>query len=277
MHLNSKATFLFKEGKTLNDISSEITHMAIGAHQDDLEIMALHAIGECYNSDKLNFCGVTCTNGAGSARTGAYSEFTDQQMIELRRLEQEQAAKIGDYSALYQLGLDSSTVKDPTSSELVDDLTTILKTLRPKVIYTHNPADKHGTHISIVTAVVKALRSLAHEYRPDIFLGAEVWRSLDWLPDSEKVLLNTTPYISLFERLIEVYRTQVAGGKRYDLATIGRMMSNATYSDSHCVDQCTHSWIAMDLLPLLKNTNTSILDYTIALQMKFIHEVKNNL
>ena len=46
------------------------THLGVGAHQDDLEFMAMHGILECYEKDDQWFGGVTCTNGAGSARTG---------------------------------------------------------------------------------------------------------------------------------------------------------------------------------------------------------------
>ena len=34
-----------------------------------------------------------------------------------------------------------------------------------------------------------------------------------------------------------VFDSQIAGGKRYDLATIGRRAANATFFESHATDQ----------------------------------------
>ncbi len=44
------------------------THMGISAHQDDLEIMAVHGILECFQRQDRWFCGVVVTNGSGSPR-----------------------------------------------------------------------------------------------------------------------------------------------------------------------------------------------------------------
>ena len=47
---------------------ARVTHLGIGAHQDDLEFMAFHGILQCFHSETDWFGGVTCTNGSGSAR-----------------------------------------------------------------------------------------------------------------------------------------------------------------------------------------------------------------
>src|SRR5271154_2126118 len=79
-----------------------ITHLGIGAHQDDLEFMAFHGILECQASKTKWFGGVTCTNGSGSARAGKYKKFSDEQMLALRRREQNQAAKLGKFGIMIQ-------------------------------------------------------------------------------------------------------------------------------------------------------------------------------
>ena len=66
---------------------ARITHLGIGAHQDDLEFMAFHGIDACFQSDTDWFGGVTCTNGSGSSRTGAYARFSDAEMMAIRREE----------------------------------------------------------------------------------------------------------------------------------------------------------------------------------------------
>jgi hypothetical protein len=75
------------------------THMGIGAHQDDLEIMALHGILECFQQKDKWFCGVTVTDGRGSPRDALYKDYSDEAMRVVRRGEQNKAAIIGEYSA----------------------------------------------------------------------------------------------------------------------------------------------------------------------------------
>ena len=82
---------------------NRITHLGIGAHQDDLEFMAFHGILSCFARDDPWFGGVTCTNGAGSSRSGSYAEHSDAQMMQVRRQEQNTAAVIGGYAAMIQL------------------------------------------------------------------------------------------------------------------------------------------------------------------------------
>jgi hypothetical protein len=48
-----------------------------------------------------------------------------------------------------------------------------------------------------------------------------------------------------------VFDSQIAGGKRYDLATAGRRKAHATYFESHGTDQHTALIWGMDLTPLM--------------------------
>src|SRR3954447_10138930 len=79
------------------------THLGICAHQDDLEIMAYHGILECFQQNAKWFTGVTMTNGSGSARDLEYKEYTDAQMVDVRRLEQKKAAYVGEFSSMLLL------------------------------------------------------------------------------------------------------------------------------------------------------------------------------
>ena len=87
------------------------THLGIGAHQDDLEFMALHGILECFQKEDKWFGGITCTDGAGSARTGPYADYNDEQLKAVRVEEQKVAAVIGQYCFVAQLGHTSSHAK----------------------------------------------------------------------------------------------------------------------------------------------------------------------
>ena len=75
---------------------ARVTHMGIGAHQDDLEIMALDGILAGFGSTQNWFMGVIVTDGAGSPRAGLYANYTDEQMKAARRAEQKKAAVVGE-------------------------------------------------------------------------------------------------------------------------------------------------------------------------------------
>jgi LmbE family N-acetylglucosaminyl deacetylase len=253
------------------------THLAIGAHQDDLEFMAFRGIIECFHSESSWFTGVTCTDGGGSARTGGYADFSDEQMKAVRRDEQRQAAIIARYSAMLQLDYPSRVAKDPADSRLRDDLAAILRATRPRIVYTHNPADKHDTHIAVVIPVLQAIRSLPRELRPAAVHGCEVWRDLDWLPDAEKVIHDVSGHDHLAAAVNGVFDSQIAGGKRYDLATLGRRAANATFFDSHSTDAATQLVFGIDLTPLVADESLDIADYVCGFIDQFKTDVRRKL
>lgn len=228
------------------------THLAFGAHQDDVEIMAQHGILTCFGRKDMNFSAVILTDGAGSPRTGGfYGAYTNEEMRAVRITEQKKAAAVGGYAALVLLNYTSEAVKDPKERGVVEDIKNILMETRPQIVYTHNPADKHDTHIATSVRVLTALRELAGEYRPDTVYGCEVWRGLDWVNDDEKIVLDVSDRPALRAALIGVYDSQVEGGKRYDLAALGRYVANATFYASHDTDRMTAAIYAVDLTPLL--------------------------
>lgn len=228
-----------------------VTHLGIGAHPDDLEFMALHGILACYDRPDLWFGGITCTGGSGSPQAGG-RPVGESELIATRQREQDEAARIGRYSVMAQLGYSSADAKNPDDDRLTLDLADILSRCRPQTVYTHNPADKHETHIAVVHRVIRAIRSLPLARRPQRLLGCEVWRSLDWLPDESKVVLDVGTNPELADRLTRVYRSQIEhGGKRYDLAVRGRERANATFLASHAGDGPTAAWYAMDLTSLI--------------------------
>ena len=262
MHLqNATAQIFIPDGKPLGDALARVTHLGIGAHQDDLEFMAFHGIAACFHSDVEWFGGVTCTNGSGSSRIGAYEKFTDAQMMEVRREEQRQAAVVGRYAAMVQLDYASKVVKDATDTTLKEDLKAVLAATQPRIVYTHNPADKHDTHIAVVVPVLQAIRELPREQRPAQVHGCEVWRNLDWMPDAEKIAHNVSGHENLAAALNGIFDSQIAGGKRYDLAVLGRRRANATFFESHGVDQSDALAFAMDLTPLAHDDSLDIVDY----------------
>lgn len=245
--------YFVPDGVSLQQAQARVTHMAIGAHQDDLEIFAYHGISACYRSATNWFAGVTVTDGGGSAREGRYRDYTDDKMKQVRYREQNRAAEMGGYSLQAQLGVPSRIVKDSeASANLVEELFGLLMACRPHTLYLHNPVDKHDTHVAVLTRCLEALRKMPKEARPLRVYGCEVWRDLDWLDDEAKIALPVNENPILARDLVAVFESQVAGGKDYVSATLGRRHANATFFQSHAVDEVSGYTFAMDLNPVLE-------------------------
>ncbi|HEY0714003.1 MAG TPA: PIG-L family deacetylase, partial [Polyangia bacterium] len=213
--------------------------------------------------------------GAGSARDFEYKHYTDEQMKSVRRLEQKKAAFVGEYAAQFLLDHPSSAVKDPGRGTVVADLTAILRATRPEVIYTHNLADKHDTHVAVALRVLAACQALPPNERPNKVIGCEVWRDLDWLCDSDKLMMPVDSHENLHAALMGVFDSQITGGKRYDLATSGRRRAHATYFESHGTDQHTSLIWGMDLTPLVNGGDPNA--HVAAYIRRFENEVSSRL
>ena len=231
------------------------THMGIAAHEDDLEIMVLDGILACFGQADKWFLGIVATNGAGSPRDGLYAKCSDEQMRRVRRVEQKKAAFVGEYGAAVFLDHSSSEIKNSAESDPREDIRSLIAEARPEIVYTHNLADKHDTHVAVALRTIEAIRELPPDMRPGKLFGCEVWRSLDWMVDEDKVVFALDRHENIAMSLVGIFDSQIAGGKRYDLATMGRRRANATYYESHAVDASQSMNFGMDLTPLIRDDN----------------------
>lgn len=261
--LNPQARLLVPDGLSEIAALARTTHLGIGAHQDDLEFMAFHGILACYDRPDRWFGGVTITDGRGSSRAGAFKDWSDDQIAAERVREQETAATLGKYAFMAQLGFGSAAVRHARETSVRDDLLHILEATRPEVVYVHNLADKHDTHVGCALRSLEAIRRLPMADRPKKVYGCEVWRDLDWLVDDEKTALPISARPELARALNEVFATQIGGGKRYDLAVLGRRTANATFGNAHSTDQETAMQWAMDLTPLILDDQLDPIAYTV--------------
>jgi LmbE family N-acetylglucosaminyl deacetylase len=317
-------------GISFTQAASQVTHLGIGAHQDDLEIMAFHGISECYHHGNKHFAGITCTNGSGSPRQGAYASYSDDEIRRCRHEEQCRAASLGEYLFIAQLDFSSAALQDSesvfkiatadheqaydltgvrradgrrqleervsqpagasciaagvdfeknssTDPHLANVLYEILQQLNPQIIYTHHPFDKHPTHRAVYRAVMEALRRLPTIQQPKKLFGGEVWRSLDWVTDDDKICLDVSANPELLEKLISVFDSQLSGGKRYDLATLGRYRANATYATPYTTDQALLIAHAIDLMPLLHNTQLTLQEFALGFVDRFRKQIIKEL
>ena len=256
---------------------SDTTDLCIAAHQDDVEIMAYGPIAACFDSRTRFFTGCVMTDGAGSPRTGVYADYTNEEMMRTRAEEQKNAARVGAYIALALMNLTSAQIKDNDSGAAVDDIEKLLLLSSPKIVYTHNLADKHDTHVAVALRVIEALRRLPAEKRPAKVYTMEVWRGLDWLCDDDKTIFDTSPHPNLAAALLSVYDSQIAGGKRYDSAALGRRLANATFFASHAADQCESLSYALDVTALINDGASRPEDFIMEYIENFKHDVLSRL
>lgn len=262
---HSKADVFVPAGGDASAALARVTHLCVAAHQDDIEILAFDGICDCLDQPEAKaFGGVVVTNGAGSPRTGAYAHYTDEQMQDVRREEQRAAARLGGYAIQLQLAHPSADVKTPGHAGVAADLAAIFGGCSPEVVYLHQPADKHDTHVAVFLRCLEAMRALPPERRPKRVVGAEVWRDLDWLVDTDKVALDSGRRPELAAELLKVFDSQVTGGKRYDLAALGRRLAHATFHTSHATDALAGITWAMDLTPLVTEPTRDVADFALA-------------
>jgi LmbE family N-acetylglucosaminyl deacetylase len=247
--------FVPDEGDAKSALAS-VTHLGIAAHADDLEIMAYHGI-----RNGRRFGGVVCTDGAGAPRAGAYADATDEEMRRLRREEQREAARRGDYAVVVQLDHPSRSVRNGATDDVVRDLAAVLAAARPAVVYTHNPMDAHATHLGACAAAIDAIRSLPAEKRPGRVLACEGWRGLDWLPDGDKTWLDLGRDDSTWSNLIRAFVSQTDGGRPYDEGALGRARANAVFRQARESGGDERLWLAIDLTPVTADGGPDLEDF----------------
>jgi hypothetical protein len=121
------------------------------------------------------------------------------------------------------------------------------------------------------------VRALPEEDHPKKVLGCEVWRGLDWMNDSEKVALDVSGHENLAMALNGIFDSQIAGGKRYDIATLGRRRANATFFESHATDEADQLSFAMDLTPLVADPSIDPIAFTTDVIRRFSEDVETRI
>ena len=275
-HLPTAEVFV-PDGLPVEAALARTTHLAVAAHQDDLEIMAAQPILQCFQRDDQWFTGVVVSDGRGSPRDDLYKDYTDEAMRLVRFKEQKKAAVVGEYAAQVMLDYPSRVIKDGANPQPLEDLAALIAACRPQVLYTHNLADKHDTHVAVALRAIAAARRLPEADRPRHVYGCEVWRDLDWMVDEDKVVFDVSAHENLQAALLGIFDSQICGGKRYDLASLGRRRAHATYYASHGTDVATGLTYGMDLTPLVNDPDKSPQAYLQEYFQRFTQDVMGRL
>ena len=277
MNFSSKAASVFcPGGRSEGEAFRSTRQLGVVAHADDLEIAAIKGILDCYEQPEPAFSGVVVCDGAGAPRQGELSSLGQEEYRRLRAEEQRQAASIGRYSAV--IGLDHESAHVRARADAVGrDLDEIFRHVAPEIVYTHSPADAHDTHVAVVLELIEALRRCPQARRPTRVIGCEVWRDLDWLPEARRVVLDVGARPELQTELLGVFASQIRGGKRYDLAVMGRRRAHATFGRSDEVDETSGVVFGVDLTPLIEPGGPDVLDFTLGLVSALREDVEARL
>ena len=89
--------------------------------------------------------------------------------------------------------------------------------------------------------------------------------------------MDVSGHENIGNAVLAVHDSQICGGKRYDLATQGRRLANATYAESHNVDQIGAATYAMDLTPLIEDDSLDIVEYVTGFISRFYDDVKGRI
>ena len=89
--------------------------------------------------------------------------------------------------------------------------------------------------------------------------------------------MNVSGHDNLAAALNGVFDSQIAGGKRYDLATLGRRAANATFFESHATDAANQLIFGMDLTPVVADETKDIAEFVLSHIEKFAADVKTKL
>ena len=233
-------------------------HLAVGAHQDDLEIMASDGILRCFQQRDRWFTGVVVTDGAGSPRDDLYKDYTDARMREVRRLEQKKAAFVGDYAAVILLDYPSSTIKSADDPRPRADIVEIAASrCGAEIVYTHNLADKHDTHSPSRCARSRRFATSPGGARPERLSGARSRRDLDWLDrrgmGRARPLPSARPAKTALRLGLRLGARSVAASGSTRAEAGRRRAAPPAYAAWHGTDVATALTYAMDLTPLVVN------------------------
>lgn len=247
--------------------------MCVGAHPDDIELMAPHAIWECrLHEARKRFVGVVVTRGSRMPRSLKMEGMSREQIAALRKKEQKAAARRGRYSALIMLDRESADLRSRRVLEIIEQLKVLFRLARPKYVITHQLMDTHTTHVGVALAVVEALCGLPISMRPRRLFGMEVWGGLDWLPERRRRVWLLNGAKQFHRRLLRVFDSQREVGKNYADAAVARARAHTTFLWADRADPAEEVILGLDMTPLIHGRQCTPQTFVRRLSAEFAHE-----
>ncbi|MDF1678813.1 MAG: 6-phosphogluconolactonase, partial [Legionellaceae bacterium] len=241
----------------LSTCLEKTTQLGVGAHPDDVEIMA----GPDMLAAKDTWLTLVVTDGAATSNTlnGDYAKYSPEALTNMRQAEQRKAAKRANVPLII-CKFPTAAIAGDMGTETLDDAKKTMSSLvqaMPNLttVIGHQPSDVHDTHIRVLALQVHALRTLSDMQLKGItVLGREVWGLMLAIEARlRKKLVMTEAELDEWAELIAVYESQIAGqGRDYSLTTIERARGNAGYqTHPHGANPPVGLLLALDLTDLV--------------------------
>jgi hypothetical protein len=104
-----------------------------------------------------------------------------------------------------------------------------------------------------------------------------MWRGLDWMVTADRVSLPAGVRPHIEGALVGVFDSQIAGGKRYDLAVLSRRRANATFDNSHRTDAEFGITYAVDLTELVRDDSIDPKEFSLSVVERLANDVRDRL
>ena len=250
------------KSKHIASLKSALKSENIGvfAHPDDAEISSgLPMLGA-----KNGWLTVIVTDGAMSVSHADLGEHSVKELVDIRWKEQCDAAVISKTPAIH-LSYPSAAVNGvmglAKQAEVVSVLASWVNTMpNIKSIYTHNPIDKHPTHLGILNVLAGALYSERFNPKIEEIYGMKVWGGVDALPEKQFKLFSTTDQeiIDKIEAMVKCYKSQNRILDRLlARGTVGGMIEKSVYATNPYDNKSPlGSLLGIDITELIKHRMT---------------------
>jgi predicted dithiol-disulfide oxidoreductase (DUF899 family) len=103
-----------------------------------------------------------------------------------------------------------------------------------------------------------------------------VWRSLDWLAESDLVRLDVSGHDDTWRALLACFPSQTEGARPYARGALGRAAANAVFSEARAAGGSGGTWLALDLTPLVRDDTLSLADFVRERAARFAAEIEKN-
>ena len=254
--------------KPKNDKKGPVKFVAICAHGDDCELMAIDGIQRGYRASKYTFACVVTTDGVDSERSGRYARSDNEKMASVIVAEQKKAATIGRYNSVYFMNYSTEEVKDQENEDIVNEYIEIIRELKPRIIYTHSILDRNPAHVAVAIKVINALREMKRSEQPTTLYGCESERDLDWVDSSKVVTFNVSKNLRLQRQLISAHKSSNLS-RDYVNAAIGRRLVNAVFNREEKRKTAKLTAKAINMTTLLRRKDLPIKKYA----MSFVEDL----
>lgn len=270
IELNHRNACVLPEGLNLVDYRESTGNIVVVAPHPDDDVIGCGGLIQLHsNSDDSVFV-IYVTNGAG---TPAGKSRSKKAIVATRQKEALKGLKtVGGKGGIF-LNYDSADVKGGRTRDVILDIFNILMILRPKIIYTASPFEKHFTHLASTQVTIDAIK-MVPDYFPKL-RGYGVWGSI-LAPDEFIETVDLTQVIDAKKRAIRSHESEITA-HAYDDGTIGINRYYAVFADPYVKQKMEYAGSLLIMDELVKRPELDMEAFTRNLALHYLHDLYEQL